>query len=396
MIMRERIFYLIPMLLLLVGCQFGEKEGYETSDAELIQMIIEAEKVEIDIEELPDLSRSYVENDNEYDEIGSYYASELGYEVERTGNGHRSGHRSEVYFNLDGRKLDPNDWGSKERDWDRGEQEDWKCFSLVFPITFDMPDGSVITVETDDEDGWSDIKSWYEENPEMEQRPLMQFPVVIFFNEESMTIESQQELSYAYHACQHERDGEWKRDEDGEECFELVYPITFTMPDGSSVTVEDGEDGWDELKDWYDENEGYEEVRPELQYPVNIVYETEEGDSTVTVNNDEEMESAKEECRSEWEEDWEEDSEGEGDEECFDYVLPVTFVMPDGSTITVEDEDGWFLLRRWYEENGESEEEPGLQYPVDIVYETEEGNSTVTINNDEEMEEAYQNCENDD
>lgn len=393
--MRVRILYLIPILLLLAGCQFGDKEGYETSDAELIQMIIAAEKIEIDIEELPDQSRSYVENDNEYDEIGTHYASELGYEVERIGNGHRSGHRGEVYFNLEGRKLDPNDWGSKGRDWDRGEHEDWECFSLVFPITFDMPDGSTITVETDDEDGWSDIKSWYEENPGMEQRPLIQFPVVIFFNEESMTIDSQQELSNAYHACRPERDGEWKRDDDGEACFELVYPITFTMPDGSSMTVEDGENGWDELKDWYDENEGYEEVRPELQYPVDIVYETEEGDSTITVNNDEEMESAKDECRGEWEEGWEEDPEGEEDEECFDYVLPVTFVMPDGSTITVEDEGGWFLLRRWYEENGESEEEPGLQYPVDIVYETEEGNSTVTINNDEEMEEAYQNCEND-
>ena len=50
--MRVRILYLIPILLLLAGCQFGDKEGYETSDAELIQMIIAAEKIEIDIEEL--------------------------------------------------------------------------------------------------------------------------------------------------------------------------------------------------------------------------------------------------------------------------------------------------------------------------------------------------------
>jgi hypothetical protein len=159
------------------------------------------------------------------------------------------------------------------------------------------------------------------------------------------------------------------------------------MPDGSSLTIENGDEGWDELKDWYDENEGYEEVRPEIQYPVDIVYETEEGDSTVTLNNDEEMEDAKQECRGEWQ---------EGDEEeCFEYVLPIAFTMPDGSTITIEDEDGWYLLRRWYEENGDSEEEPQLQYPVDIVYETEEGESTVTLNNDEELEAAYSGCEDD-
>ena len=385
--MKERICYLSLMLLLMAGCQFGgDKEEYAISDAELIQMILEAEKVEIDITELPEQSRTYVQDDSEYDEIGSHFASELGYEVERIGNGHRSGHRNEVYFNLEGRKLDPNDWGDKGRDWGI-VKEDWECFHLVFPITFDMPDGSTITVETDDEDGWSEIKSWYEANPGSEERPMMQFPVVIFFDEETMTIDDHEDLREAYLECRSEREGDWERDEDGRACFELVYPVTFTMPDGSSLTIENGDEGWDELKDWYDENEGYEEVRPEIQYPVDIVYETEEGDSTVTLNNDEEMEDAKQECRGEWQ---------EGDEEeCFEYVLPIAFTMPDGSTITIEDEDGWYLLRRWYEENGDSEEEPQLQYPVDIVYETEEGESTVTLNNDEELEAAYSDCEDD-
>jgi hypothetical protein len=69
------------------------------------------------------------------------------------------------------------------------------------------------------------------------------------------------------------------------------------MPDGSSITIEtDDEGGWDELKEWYEANEGYEEERPELQYPIDIVYETDEGDVTVTINNEEEMDAIKEEC----------------------------------------------------------------------------------------------------
>ena len=386
---KNKFLFVLPILLLITGCDLGEKQEYETSDAELIQMIIDSDKVDIDILELPEQSRTFLDNEIEYEAVGTRYASELGYEVERIGNGHKSGHRGDAYFNLEGRKLDPNDWGRKGRGFGI-EKEDWQCFTLVFPISFELPDGSSVTVDVDDEESWAEIKSWYDANPDSDQRPTMQFPVVIFFDEESMTIDNQEEMRTAYEECYSERKGEWSRDdESGEACFELVYPITFTMPDGSSMTVQDDEDGWSDLKNWYDENEGYEEIRPEMQYPVDITYSTEEGTSTtVTISNEEEMVTAKLDCRGEAEE-----SDGDDQErECFEYVLPVTFIMPDGSIITIEDEDGWYSLRRWYEQNGESEEEPGIQYPVDIMQETEQGSLTFTINSDQEMEEAYANC----
>ena len=372
---------LLPIILVISSCQFGPDDPDKISDAELIQLIIEANKIVIDLDGLPSQSRTVIENDIEYDGIGASKASGLGYEVELAGRGHRSGHRNEVYFNLEGRKLDPNDWGRKGRYWDRddGNKEDWKCFELVFPVTFDMPDGSTITVSSDDEDGWAEIRVWYEANPAAEERPALQYPVVIFFEEESITIDSDEDMREAYGECYADRDG-WGRKR---ECFELVYPITFTMPDGSSITIEtDDEAGWDELKNWYDENEGYEEVRPELEYPVDIVYETNAGDSIVTINTEEEMMIVKQECREEFDE----------NRECFELVLPVTYLMPDGTSITIEDEDGYMTLREWYEEN-QSEEEPALQYPVDIVYETDEGDVTVTINNEEEMNAFREECE---
>jgi hypothetical protein len=164
------------------------------------------------------------------------------------------------------------------------------------------------------------------------------------------------------------------------------------MPDGSTITVEnDDEDGWNELKTWYDDNPGYEEVMPEFQYPVDILYWTEDGESTLSINNQEEMEAAKNECREEWEND-------EYDEDCFELVLPVTYLMPDGSTITVESEEGYIELRNWYEENGVEDDgaEPTLEYPVDILYETEDGDMTITINDGGELEEAYAECYGDD
>lgn len=385
--MNQKIFYFIPILLLLAGCDLGEKQEYETSDAELIQMIIESEKVDIDISELPEESRDYLNNDSEYDEMGSRYASQLGYEVERIGKGAKSGRRGDAYFNLEGRKLNPNDWGRKGRGFGIDQKEDWECFTLMFPVSFDMPDGSSVTIEADDEASWAEVKSWYDSNLDSEERPTMQFPIVILLDEESVTIESQEEMRSAYQECNPKREGDWSRDEDFDgTCFDLVYPVTYVMPDGSTIIVEgDDEDGWSDLKDWYEENE-YSEDKPELQYPVDITQRSEEGVTSITVNDNEEMESAKEDCRDEWEDGYH--------EECFELVYPVSYVMPDGSIITIEvDEEGGAVeLEDWYEENSESDERPELQYPVDIILETEEGSSTVTINNEEEMASAKREC----
>ena len=386
--MKKINLILISVLCLFIGCDINKNEDNGYSDAELIQMIIDADKVDFPLENLPAQSIASLQEDIEYDEMGANMAQSLGYEVELSGNGYRYGHRKEVYFTIEGRRLDPWDLGRGKRGMNgRESKEDWRCFGLVFPITFDMPNGETITVESDDEDGWSDIKSWYDENQDFNERPMMQFPVDITFDDELMTINSNVEMREAYHLCHLEFEDKWGRDLYREDCFEFVYPLNFTMPDGSTMTMEEGEDGWFDIKSWYEDNPGYEEVMPELQFPIDLVYRTEEGMDTQTLNNNDELEDAKEDCRD----GWGEESEGE-DEECFEYVLPITYVMPDGSTIIVENEEGWYLVRSWYADNGDVEEEPSLQYPVDIVYDSENGEELESINNNEELEAAYEDC----
>ena len=375
---------LTAFLIMMASCQNSGTEPVGGSDAELIQAIIDADKISVGMDGLPSNSKIIVEEDyNEYDGIDAKKAYGLGYEVSMDGKGHKMGHRCEVYFNLEGRKLDPNDKRGDKSDWDRDDDKgDWKCFDLVLPVTYVMPDGSTITVSSDDDDNWVELKAWYEANPESEEKPGLQYPVDISFETRegstTLTVTNDEEMRGAYGRC-------GGRDYEDRECFELVYPVTFVMPDGSSITVAtDDEDGWQEVKDWYDANPESEE-RPTLEYPVDIVYETSEGDSTVTINNEEEMEAAKDECQDEWNNDEE--------RECFELVLPVSFVMPDGSTITIENDEGWGDLRGWYMNNNETEEEPALQYPVDISY---EDGTTVTINSDEEMEAAETDCWDDD
>ena len=388
MIIKNKIWFLFSIVFF-IGCEFGDQAEQEKSDAELIRLIIEAEKLDIGFDELPEQTSSSINNETEYYGISAKLALGIGYEIERAGRGHRYGHRNEVYFNMQGRKLDPNDFG--DRGWRKNKIEDWRCFDLVFPIVFDMPDGSTIEIETDDEEGWSDLKLWYEENDDAEQRPAMQFPIEIHMNEELINISNNEQLNDIYSEC----DFDWKRQEGhyNRGCFEVVFPITFLMPDGSTIEVEtDDEEGWSDLKLWYEENDDAEQ-RPILQYPVGIIYETEEGDSTVTLNNDGEMETAKEECREDWSESGEWDEDGDWDEEeCFNWIYPITFLMPDGASMTLENEDGWHILSRWYEENGDSDQEPILQYPVDIIYETEEGEITTTLNNSDELESFEEEC----
>ena len=273
-------------LLIFVGCKNSMTKSDEMSDAQLIASIQEAQQTDISMEQLPALSRTVIYEDyNDYIEIGTKMASNLGYEVSMGGKIHKIGKHTEIYFNLEGKKLNP--YRRNKEDWDKDDKDGWECLKLVFPIIFVMPDGSSTTVTSDDEQSWTELKSWYEANPHIEEKPSLQYPVVLSYKETNLTIESDDEMKDAYHRCSYKDDD--KKDWD---CFRLVYPITFILPDNSVISMEDEKD-WAKLKSWYEANTDIEE-KPALQYPVNIIYR--DGD-TKTINNDEEMASDKEDCR---------------------------------------------------------------------------------------------------
>ena len=90
----------------------------------------------------------------------------------------------------------------------------------------------------------------------------------------------------------------WKLFKKGDkkfQCFELLYTQTYTMPDGSTFTVEN-KNNWTDLKEWYAEYPGNNDVKPTLNYPVNIKYKD---GNIVTINSEEEMIAAKKDCDKE-------------------------------------------------------------------------------------------------
>lgn len=170
--------------------------------------------------------------------------------------------------------------------------------------------------------------------------------------------------------------GEWdKGEEDKKACFELVYPVTYGLPDGSTASGGKTE-VWETIKAWYEANPD-SKAKPELQYPVEIIFE---GEEVKTIHNKEEMLWAKKACA---------DKEY-GDKICFEILYPVAWLMPDGSEVTAENEDEfWNGVKSWYDANPGSEEKPELQYPVDVKY---EDGSIGTIGSEEAMIAAKEDC----
>jgi hypothetical protein len=382
----KALFLPLALLLVILGCANDEPKGM--SDAELVQAIIDAEtKTEISMEALPNAARGTMEENylDEYLHLHSMKASMLGYEVSIAGRAANAGKRGEVYFNIDGRKLDPNDYNDDYKDWygDRegfdkdefGEKREWNCFEIVYPYTIMMPNGTSYTIESEEDTDLEQVKSYYEENQGEDVKPTLVFPVnILGYDSETETINNEEEMKIAYRECS-PRDRDWGR----RECFDLVFPVTYIMPDGSAYVIasEEDESGWEELKEWYDSNPDSDQ-RPELQYPVDIVTWENEESVTITINNEEEMIAAKEECR----EMWGQESDGDDGASCYAFVYPISYTMPDGSVIEIstdEDESGWLAIREYYQLNPSEESEPSLQYPVDLIFRTEDGTETVTV-----------------
>jgi len=180
-------------LLIFVGCENSMTKSDEMSDDQLMQDIIDAEKININMTDLPSLSRAVIEQDyNDYIEIDAKMASGIGYQVSMDGKGYKPGDHNEVYFTLEGRKLK-----SKR---DRGDKDGFKCFELILPVTFVMPNGSSITVE--DESGYMAVRAWYGNNSDSKEKPTLQYPINIIYRDgDTQTINNDEEMGSVKEDC---------------------------------------------------------------------------------------------------------------------------------------------------------------------------------------------------
>ena len=246
-----------------------------------------------------------------------------------------------------------------------------ECFSLNYPLTVIFPDGTSQQVNSN-QALTAAFGDWHVANPNVDEEPVVVFPIgVTTVDGDVITVADEDELDDLFEDCFGDEwgDGDWNL------CFDLIFPITVNLPDGTTETANNLVE-LDGIFTTYMENTPGATEFPTIDYPI----EAEMDGTTVTLFSDADFEDLVEAC-FEMEDDW---------NDCFSFNYPLTIVFPDGSTAEVSsDQELETVVDAWYAANPNSDEDPTLQYPVDVT--TVDG-EVLTINSDEELEALFEDC----
>ena len=220
------------------------------------------------------------------------------------------------------------------------------CFDITFPITIIFPDGTSQEVNSEDEIEMS-IDDFYDANPDVEEEPTFDYPVTVTLDDgTTQELNSDEDVEAILETCEMEdEEGEDEEDEeDGEDgdsededdegdsedsddeddeddegdegdsedseddddededdedteylddlCFDINFPVTIVLPDGSSQMANDEDEFEDSIEDFYDANPDVE-TDPTLVYPVTV---TLEDGTTQELNSDVDLEALIDSC----------------------------------------------------------------------------------------------------
>ena len=191
----------------------------------------------------------------------------------------------EELFDLFDKWFEENgdDW---DEEWEEGDYEDdfEDCFTLVYPIQIQFPGGETISY-ANEEDLYTGIDAWYNTNPESEDDPLPVYPFDILLTDgTTQTVSSEMEEEALWETCFGAIDFDI--------CFELNFPITLVYPDSTTLEVNSETELLVAVDAFYEANKD-SEADIDVQYPINITLE----DGTVqAINNEEELDAALEAC----------------------------------------------------------------------------------------------------
>ncbi len=362
-----KLLFSILLVSIMFSCEQNDDnlKNINLDDKELIDAIKSSiNKQTINLSDLPlesvnTLKQAYADK---YTSNG-FIAPDLGYEISvRVEKGATVGVETSSYFDLKGREL------KAETTVADTSTTKFRYFDYVYPVSFTMPNGSVVKIENDE--GWEAIEKYYVANPDTMTEPVPVYPVNIKFeNGELRTVKTAEEMKKLGGAF-----GQYTSD--GCEYYDFKLPISFKMPDGSILKIEKDAD-WDLLDKYYEANQNAT-TEPELQFPITVIL----SDKTTKIINTEaeliKLEESLGGCYDDYD-----DYHGDGSDIYFDFVLPVTVIMPDKSEIKVEKDADWDLVEKWYVTNKDSTQEPDLKYPVTLKL---ADGTTKVINNKEEME----------
>ncbi|MEM8907523.1 MAG: hypothetical protein AAGD05_06730 [Bacteroidota bacterium] len=277
---------------------------------------------------------------------------------------------STSFFQLQSQRTTTNgNTGGAENDLDMD------CFTFVYPITVQLPDGSTATADSN-EALESIFDNWWTQNPNAIAFPTFSFPLQVMLSDGSnSTINDEETLCTLLETCW--GDNDWDDDFEFSEvfCFELVYPVELSFPDGTTQSAGDEEMLVNAITNWLIQNPD-SEAFPTFTYPIEVM--TDAGQQSI--GSDGELEAIFETCYE----------YGDYEELCFTLNYPVQLIFPDGTTADVEtDEALETRIEDWYQQNPTAEEDPTFAYPIEV---TLEDGTTQTVNNDEALDQLFDAC----
>lgn len=193
-------------------------------------------------------------------------------------------------------------------------------FELVFPVTVSTESGDQVMED-------KEAFKAYRESLEEGTRPEFVFPISVIMNEETIVINSEEELE----ALKPERKPKHP---------ELVFPVTVVTEDGNLEIAD--QDAFKAYKETLEEG-----TRPEFVYPISIIV----NDETIVINSEEELKDAK-------------PNHGPKKPEL---VFPVTVVTEDGN-LEIADADAM----KAYKDTLEEGTRPEFVFPITVLIDEDE------------------------
>lgn len=194
---------IIPGLIILMAvlaCETNQVDPVnQLSDEELILAIQQStDKATVLLSEIPTTAEANIMED--YPErfvANAWLASDLGYEVNvRPEEVKEMGDGEMIYFAVSGRPLARS---SRRRDSSRIDSTR-ACFSIVYPISYEMPDSTIVT-GTSRTDLNSVLRTWYAANPNAQGNPRLIYPVDATVYGLMVTANNEQELRRYTNLC---------------------------------------------------------------------------------------------------------------------------------------------------------------------------------------------------
>jgi hypothetical protein len=200
---------------------------------------------------------------------------------------------------------------------DPGDESTNPCYKLVFPLEVKLADGSKVTVNSQEE--LDKLHRRASTNPRA-GRPQILFPYdVILRNGDQVTVNGPEDLAKILRACN-------KRvnpDPGEHQCYVVLFPMTFALPDSTTVTVASKDELEAFLKNWQASgNTG----RPQLSFPYNV--KLKDG-SELTINNEDDLKKLQELCRKG------RNPVDPKPRSCFEYQFPLNVKLANGDLVTV-------------------------------------------------------------